>query len=133
MAYFNLSTNATAALTLGGNSLTCLQSVEVTGSAPNTEVECSGSTSVTNIPGVPRYSMTATGALDDEDDPLLNNIAIGTAGAVAFDPAGTATDTMDISSTNGTVTDFSASFPVNGFSSYSVTIVLDDLTIGANL
>lgn len=132
MAYFNLSTNATAALSFGGNSLTCLQSVEVTGSAPNTEIECSGSTSVTNIPGVPRYSLTATGALDDEDDPLLGNIDVGTTGAIAFDPAGTTVTHMDISSTNGTVTDFSASFPVNGFSSYSVTIALDDLTIGSN-
>lgn len=132
MAYFNLASVSSTAMTFGGTSLTCLQSIEVTGNAPSTEIECGGATSVSYIVSVPRYRMTVTGALDDEDDPLLNDILPATTGAITCDPAGTTTNHLDISSTNATVTDFSISMPVNGFSTYSLTLLLDDITIGAN-
>lgn len=131
MAKFNLK-NTGASLSFGGTSLTCLQSVEISGTAPTTEVECSGASSVEYVTGLPRFTMTFTGAVEDDDVTLLNAIQPNDAGAVAFDPAGTATGTIDISSTNGTISDFGLSTPVNGFSSYSGTIVLDDLTIAAN-
>ncbi len=132
MSYFSLTTTATTAMTFNGTALTCLQSITVAATAPNTEIECGGATSVTNIVGLPRYSMTVVGALDNEDDPLLNVILPGQSGAVTCDAAGTATDTIDISSTNATVTSAPVSIPVNGFSTYSVTLVLDDITYGAN-
>ncbi len=133
MAYFNLATNATTAMTFGGTSLTCLQSIEVTTSAPITEIECGGATAVSFLVGVPRYRMTVTGALDDEDDPLMGAITAGDTGAITCDPAGTTSNHIDISSTNATVSDSSFSFPVNGFAQYSVTLLLDDITIGANV
>lgn len=133
MAYFNLK-NTGASLVFASTTITCMQTVDITGNAPVTEVECSGSSSVTYVTGVPRYTMTVTGALDDEDDsPLLAGLALNTNGTVAFDPAGTATDTIDISSMSATVSDYSIGFPVSGFSTYSFTLVLDDITIGANV
>lgn len=133
MAYFNLASETTTAMTFGGTSLTCLQSIELTATAPPTEIECGGATSVNYVVGIPRYSMTVTGALDDEDDPLLNAVLPNTAGAITCDPAGTTATHIDISSTNATVSDLSSSFPVNGFASYSITFLLDDITIGANV
>jgi hypothetical protein len=131
MAKFNLK-ELGAGLSFGGTALTCLQSVELTGTAPSTEVECSGSTTVEYVTGLPRYSMTATGALETDDEPLIEAVQPNDNGAIAFDPAGTATGTIDISSTSATVTDFSMSTPVNGFASYSVSWVLDDITYDTN-
>lgn len=133
MAYFNLSTNSTTAMTFGGTALTCLQSIDLATTSPSTEIECGGATAVTFLTGVPRYRMTVVGALDDEDDPLLNALLPNSTGAITTDPAGTTADHIDISSTNATVSDMSASMPVNGFSTYSVTFLLDDITIGANI
>jgi hypothetical protein len=131
MAKFNLAATG-AALTFAGTALTCLQTVTVGGTAPNTEVECSGTAAVENVVGLPRFTMSLTGALETTGNALLNLIQPGDTGAITFDPAGTASTTLDISSTAATVTDFSATFPVNGFSQYSATFVLDDLTIAAN-
>lgn len=131
-SYFNLTTTSTTAMTFGGTALTCLQSITVSGTAPNTEVECGGATAVTNVVGLPRYTMSVTGALGDEDDPLVNAVLPATAGAITCDAAGTATDTIDFSSTNASVTNLQVSIPVNGFSTYQVDFVLDNLTTGAN-
>ena len=132
-SYFSLTTTATTAATINSVALTCIQSITIGATAPNTEIECGGATSVTNIVGLPRYSITITGALGDEDDPLLTSLIPGTAGALTCDPAGTATNTIDISSTNVTVTAAPVSIPVNGFSTYSITAVMDDITYGANI
>lgn len=131
MAYFNL-TAANAAMTFAGVTLTCLQSIEVSRSAPQTEIECSGSSAVTFITGTPRYTITVTGALDEDDVTLLGAIDPGDNGAITMDPAGTATGTIDIASSSATVTDAPISMPVNGFSTYSATFACDDLTISAN-
>lgn len=131
MAYFNLK-NTGASLSFNSVNLTCLQSVEVTGSAPSTEIECSGSSAVTYITGVPRYQISFTGALDEDDVTLLNGIDINESGAVALNPAGTGAGTIDIASTNGTISDLSVSLPISGFSTYSGTILCDDLTFSAN-
>ncbi|MCP5018917.1 MAG: hypothetical protein GY938_27115 [Ketobacter sp.] len=109
-----------------------MQSIELSSTAPTTEIECSGSTSVSYITGLPRHTMTVTGALDEDDTVLIAAIQVNDAGAIACDPAGIVAGTIDISSTNATVSDVSYSMPINGFSSYNVTFVLDDLTIGAN-
>lgn len=132
MSKFNLTATG-ASLVFASTTLTCLQSVEISGSAPSTEIECSGATSVEYVTGTPRFSMTFNGALETDDVALLNAIQPNDAGAMAFDPAGVTAGDIDISSTNGTITDFSSSYPVNGFAAYSGTIVLDDMTIAANV
>lgn len=132
MAFFNLGTSTSTAMTFNSVNLTCLQTIEVSGTAPVTEIECAGSTSVTNIVGIPRYTMTVTGAWDSAGNALATSLKPGETGAITCDPAGTTAPAVDISSTNATVSDFSLSMPVNGFSTYSATFQLDDLTIGAN-
>jgi hypothetical protein len=87
---------------------------------------------VTYITGVPRYQISFTGALDEDDVTLLNGIDVNESGAVALNPAGTGSGTIDIASTNGTISDLSVSAPVSGFATYSGTILCDDLTISAN-
>ena len=132
MPKFNLGSESTFALTFASQSLTCVQSIDISRTAPITEIECAGATSAEQIVGIPRYTMTVVGALNDDDNALLGYIDPGDSGAIACDPAGTTTGHLDISSTNATVSDAPISMPVNGFSTYSVTFVLDDLTIAAN-
>ncbi len=131
MAYFNLTATGSA-LTFAGTTLTCLQTVQFTGNAEIQEISCNGTTTKTKITGATSYVLTLTGALDEDDVTLLNAINPGDAGAVAADLAGTTTGTIDISSTNGTVSDWTVDAPVNGFATYSATIQLDDLTVAAN-
>ncbi len=132
MAKFNLGSESTFSMTFGGTALTCIQTIEFSSTAPVQEIECAGATAVEQIVGITRHTVTVTGALEDDDNTLLGIVDPGDTGALACDPAGTTTGHLDFSSTNGTVTDRSVSLPVNGFSTYSVTIALDDLTIGAN-
>lgn len=130
MAKFNLTATA-ASLTFNSIPLTCLQTVTVGGTAPNTEVECSGTASVENVAGLPRYSMSFSGALETDDDTLVDGILPGESGSVTFNPAGTTATYIRVTSSNGIITDFSMTVPVNGFAQYSGTLVLDDLTIAA--
>lgn len=130
MAKFNLSGTGVS-LTFNSVGLTCLQTVTVSGTAPNTEIECSGATSVENVAGLPRYSMSGSGALETDDTALVNAIFPGENGAITFYPASTTAADILVTSSNGIVTDFSMTTPVNGFSQYSFTLVLDDLTIAA--
>ena len=132
MAKFNLASSTNFALTFGGTTLSCVQTIDVNGNAPVQEIECAGATSVEQIVGITRTIMTVTGALEDNDTTLLGAIDPGDTGAIVCDPAGTATGTIDISSTNATVGDRTISLPVNGFATYSVTLLLDDITIAAN-
>lgn len=131
MAKFNL-TSTGAALTFGGVGLTCLQTVTVGGTSPNTEIECSGTTAVENVTGLPRYNLSGSGALETTGVALLNAINPGDTGALVFDPAGTTGGDFAITATAGVCTDFSMTVPVNGFAQYSFTLVLDDLTVGAH-
>lgn len=132
MPKFNLGSESTFAMTFAGTSLTCIQSIDISRTAPVTEIECAGATSTEQIVGIPRYTITVTGALNDDDNALLGAIDPGDAGAIACDPAGTTAGHLDISSTNATVTDAPVSLPINGFSTYGATFACDDLTIGAN-
>ena len=132
MAKFNLASSANFSLTFGGNALTCIQTVDISDTAPVTEIECAGASSVEQIVGITRVTMTISGALEDDDNTLLGYLDPGDTGAITFDPAGTGTGTLDISSTNATVTDRSISLPVNGFAQWNATLALDDITIGAN-
>ena len=132
MAFFNLGTASTTAMTFNSITLTCLQTIDVSGTAPVTEVECAGATSVSKLVGIPRYTMSVTGALATDDNTLADGLLPAETGAITMDPAGTSSLTIDISSTNATVSDWSLSFPVNGFASYSATFQLDDITVAAN-
>jgi len=129
MAKFKLAADA---LTFGGTTLTCLQSVDISADASAIEIECAGATAKEKLAGLPSYTLNFSGALETDDVTLLNAIQPNDTGAVTLDPAGKAATTIDISSTNGTVTSFSVSFPANGFAVYSGSIGLDDFTVAAN-
>lgn len=125
---FNIK-NTNFTLTVGGNALTCVQNVDVSESAPVTEVECAGSSSVTYVSGIPRVTFSFSGALEDDDVTLMNNVRANDAGALVLRPAGNTVGDIAITSTNAIVTDIQFTFPVNGFSAYSGSGVMDDLTI----
>jgi hypothetical protein len=127
---FNIK-NANFTMTIGGNALTCVQSVNVSESAPVTEVECAGASSVTYVTGLPRVTFSFSGALADDDITLMNNVRANDSGAMVLRPAGTTAGDIGITSTNAFITDIAFDFPVNGFSSYSGSGVMDDLTIAA--
>ncbi len=131
MVKFNLKESG-AGLVFNSVNLTCLQSIEITTNAPSTEVECSGQSSVEYVTGIPRYQMAVNGALNIDDDAIVSALQPNQAGAVACDPAGTASGSIDLSSTNATISDFAMSVPINGFASYTATLLLDDFTIGTN-
>lgn len=131
MAKFNIK-NANFTLSIGGNALTCIQQVDVSGSAPQTEIECAGASAVEYVTGLPRFTLTFSGALETDDVTLLGYVNVNDAGALILKPAGTTAGDLSITSTNATVSDIQYSFPVNGFSTYSGTMVLDDLAVAAN-
>lgn len=131
MAKFNIK-NTNFTLTLGGNTLSCVQNIEIKEAAPTTEVECAGTSSVEYVTELPRVTFSFSGALETDDVTLMNNVRANDSGALALKPAGTTTGDISITSTNAIVTDISFSFPVSGFSSYSGSGVMDDLTVAAN-
>jgi hypothetical protein len=130
MAKFNLTATG-ADFTFNSVEITCLQNVQISGTAPNTEVECSGSTSVTNVVGLPRYAWSISSALETDDVSIVNAVKPAENGAVTFNTTSTAGDIV-ITSTNGTVNSWNVTDPVNGFAQLTADGTLDDCTVAAH-
>lgn len=130
MAKFALNSNSV--FSLGGNALTCLLSADLSETVDTFMSMCAGQTYKQTITGLKEASVTVNFEVNADDDTLLGNYAVGEAGAVVFQPNGTTVGDLDITSTNGTVVDLSISTSSSGLTTGTVTINLDDLTIGAN-
>lgn len=129
MSKFNLTMTG-ASFTFNSVAITCLQNVTVSGTAPNTEVECSGATSVENVLGLPRYAWSISSAIETDDVTIVAGIMPGEQGAMTFNASSTAGD-LKITATNGGVTDWNVTVPVNGFAQLTAGGTLDDCTPAA--
>lgn len=120
-----------ASFTFNSVAITCLQNVTIAGTAPNTEVECSGTTSVENVAGLPRYTWSIQSALETDDVSIVNGLKPAQAGAVTFNSSSTTGDIV-VTSTNGTVNTWNISDPINGFATLSADGTLDDCTVAGH-
>ena len=127
---FNLTATG-ADFTFNSVAITCLQNVTISGSAPNTEVECSGTTSVENVVGLPRYTWSISSALETDDVTIVNGVKPAESGAMTFNTSSTAGDIV-VTSTNGTVNNWSITDPINGFAQLTADGTLDDCTVAAH-
>ena len=130
MAKFVLNSNSV--FTLGGNSLSCLTSAETSSSIDTFMSMCAGQTSKATITGLSEHTMSVSGELETDDVTALGNFAVGTSGAVNFQPNGTTAGDIAITSTNGTVVSRNESFSSSGLATVTVQINLDDMTVAAN-
>lgn len=125
--------NSNTVLTVGGNSLSCYVSADLSDTIDTFLSQCAGQTYKATITGLQEASMTFNGEIETDDVTAINNFAPGTTGALVFQPNGTTSGDISISSTNVTVVDRSMAFSSSSLSTISVTINLDDLTVAANV
>lgn len=121
-------TGKSMTLTFGGNTITCLQSVETSEAADVAMIECAGATAKEKVIGLTDAKMTVNLALNTNDNTLLGYFDIGDVGAVVFQPAGATAGNMKWTSTNGTCVSRTTSTAVNAFGAATFTLELDDLT-----
>jgi hypothetical protein len=130
MAKFRL--NSASVLTLDSNAVPCPVSVDLAVSTETFKSMCAGQTVKETVYGLQEVTMTVNGELEADSADFSSNFAIGAAGALVFQPNGTTAGDMDITSTNATVTAFNISSGAGALTSYSMTLNLDDLTVGVN-
>lgn len=118
-------------LTLGGNAITCMQSVDTSEEVDTYVEECSGAASKKTHVGLKMSTMTVNLLIDADGVTVANYIAPGSTGAVVFQPNGTNTGDIEITSTKGTVTRREMGASVNGLTAMTAEIALDDLTVAA--
>lgn len=119
-------------LTIGGNALTCLQSVETDERLDVFEVSCAAATDKEKVAGLKSSRMTVTMALDQNDTVELGYIDPGDTGAIVFKPAGATMAYIQIDATASIVASRRISTPVDGVVVCTVDIELDDLAISAH-
>ena len=120
-------------LTIGGNAITCLQSVETDEAVDVFEISCAAATYKEKVVGLASARMTVTFALDQNDTTELGYVDPGDTGAVLFKPAGATTGYIQIDATAATVGNRRMSYPVEGFAVCTVDVELDDLAITAHI
>jgi len=118
-------------LTVGGNSITCLQSIETDERLDIYEVECAGATDKEKVAGLKSSRMTLVLAVNQDDVTVLGYLDPGDGGAIVLRPAGASTGFLNYASTGCIVGARRSSFPVNGISIVTIDIELQDLTISA--
>lgn len=126
-------TGKSQTLTFGGNSLTCITSVDTNEATDIAMAECAGSTYKTKVAGLASATMTVNMALETDDVTLMGYVDPGDTGAVVWLPAGAATGNIQWDSTNGTISSRTLSAPVNGIVAMTVVIELDDVAISADV
>lgn len=118
-------------LTIGGNAITCLQSVETDERVDIFEISCAAATDKAKVAGLKSSRMTVTFALDQNDTTELGYVDPGDSGAIVFHPAGATSTYIKIDATASIVASRRMSTPVDGFAVCTVDIELDDLAITA--
>lgn len=125
-------TGLSQTFSIGGNAITCIQSVESTENVDIAMVDCAGATYKEKVYGLADAKMTVNFALETDDVTVLGYVDPGDSGAIIWLPAGSTTGDIKLTSTNGTVAGRTISVPVNGFAACTVNVELDDFTVGAN-
>lgn len=118
-------------LTIGGNAITCLQSVDTDESIDVYQVACAAATDKENVAGLKSSRMSVTLALETDDVTVLNYFEPGDTGAVVFRPTGANAGDINIAATASIVSNRRTSTPVEGIGVASFDVALDDLTISA--
>lgn len=125
-------TGADMTLTIGGNAITCLQSVETDERIDVYQVACAAATDKENVAGLKSSRMSVTFAAETDDVTVINYVAPGDTGAIVFKPHGAVMGDMQFDATASIVSGRRTSTPVEGFFFCTVEIELDDLAITAH-
>jgi hypothetical protein len=125
-------TGADMTLTIGGNAITCLQSVETDERLDVYQVSCAGGTNKENVGGLKSSRMSITFAVETDDVTVLNYVEPGDTGAVVFKPHGAVMGDIQIDATASIVSGRRLSSPVEGIVIASAEIELDSLAITAH-
>lgn len=131
MTKFVLSSSSV--LTHGGNTISCVTSIDFDESLDVFISRCMALDTVQHIGGQNVITGTLNFEINTDDDTELGYLDPGTTGALVFDPAGTATGTLDISSTNMLISGRSMAYSTTSLTTGSAPFTCDDLTIGANV
>ena len=115
-------------LTLGGNAITCIQSIDYSEAADEYLTACSGSGSKGHITGQVNITATVNVLLDAVATTQLGYFDPGDSGAWVHGFTATSLDT-EINSTNATVITRSISAPVEGLIAATFTVGLDDIDV----
>lgn len=129
MAKFRL--NSASVFTLASNSLSCLVSADVSESIDTLMSECVGQTYKTTVVGLKTATITVSGEIDASDVTALGYFDLGDSGALVFQPAGTTTGMIKITSTKATVVSRDITTSGGSLAAVSITLNLDDLTLAA--
>lgn len=125
-------TGADMTLTIGGNALTCLQSVETDERIDVYQVACAAATDKENVAGLKSSRMSVTFALETDDVTVLNYVEPGDTGAIVFKPNGAVMGSIQIDATASIVSGRRISSPVEGFVFCTAEIECDDLAVTAH-
>ena len=121
--------NDTSTLVFNSNSLTCLIDVTLDDSVDTIVSECFGATDFKEqILAGRTVSGSLTQEIADDDVTQLTYTVPKTAGTLVFEPAGSTTGDIRITSTNMQITVRSLSLSRSGLLQNSVTFVCDDVT-----
>lgn len=105
-------------VSIGGNALTCLTSVDHTESADVATASCAGQTTKSKAVGSTEGTLTVNGLLDSTGGTgVLGNVAPGTTGAVSFNTGNTT-----IAYADSIVTSRQVTSPADGFVVFSAAI-----------
>lgn len=131
MAKFRLNSNSV--FSIGGNAVTCLTSADFSQSLNAIMSECAGNAFQETVAGLKNATITVNFELSNNDVTLLGNVALGTNGAIVFQPNGTTVGDIKVSSTSGTIVDGpNITTSTSGLTAASITVNLDNVTIAAN-
>lgn len=119
-------------LTIGGNAITCLQSVETDERTDVFAISCAAATDKEKIAGLKDSKMTVSFAHQVTDVTMINYVAPGDSGAIVFKPFGATTSYLQYDATASIVSGRRTSTPVDGICVTTVDIELDDLAITAH-